>query len=195
MPPKDSETPKAVTRPPRELIARIEHLRDLLKNLPDTLPNNPPDSCYCFYLDVEDLDVKGYFGAAGHALEISFNTFALRDQPIIFCQRGTCLDDLTKMMKLAIRHMSPGERENFRTAWVERLVNAAINSGAKIPAVPSALWYLLSMTVTQLDHPQKRRRTLPLPMPLGPSIRTMPQANTFHHPLQCHGHIRPFPRT
>jgi hypothetical protein len=38
------------------------------------------------------------------------------------------------MMKLAVRHMSPRERENFRTAWVEHLVNAAINSGAKIPA-------------------------------------------------------------
>lgn len=133
MPPKNSVTPKLVTGPSRDLISRIERLQDLLKNLPESLPNNPPDSSYRFYLDTERLELGGFFGAAGHALEISFRTFALRDQPLRFLQRGSSLDDLPKLLKIAVKNMNDGERENFRTSWIERLITAAIDSGAKIP--------------------------------------------------------------
>ncbi|KAJ7035961.1 hypothetical protein C8F04DRAFT_1181741 [Mycena alexandri] len=64
MPPKPTPKIKAVTGPPRELIARIEYLRDLLKYLPDSLPVDPADSPYRFCLDPDCLEMGGYFGAS-----------------------------------------------------------------------------------------------------------------------------------
>ncbi|KAJ7897662.1 hypothetical protein B0H14DRAFT_3425022 [Mycena olivaceomarginata] len=133
MPPKEAAKPKPVIGPSCELIARIEHLRNLLKHLPRSLPIDPPDSCYWFFLETDSIDLHGYFGAAGHALEISFRTFMLRDQPLKFQQRGGSLDDLPKMLKHAVKHMKDGEQENFRTAWIEHLIMAAKGSGANIP--------------------------------------------------------------
>ncbi|KAJ7705055.1 hypothetical protein B0H17DRAFT_1193530 [Mycena rosella] len=134
MPPQKSKNPKPVTGPSRELTSRIERLHDLLKHLPDSLPDNPSDSSYRFSLDPERLELGGYFGVAGHALEISFRTFELRDQPLMFQQRGSSLDDLPKMLKIAVKKMTNGERETFRASWIERLIKAAVDSGAKIPA-------------------------------------------------------------
>ncbi|KAJ7323198.1 hypothetical protein DFH08DRAFT_969285 [Mycena albidolilacea] len=127
-------SPKLVTGPPCELISRIDYLRDLLKNLLSSLPKDLPNSHYQFYLDLESIDLCGYFGAAGHRLEIAFQTFTLGKQPLVFLQRGSCIDDLPKLLKLAVKQMSDGERENFRTAWIKHLIRAAKDSGAKIPA-------------------------------------------------------------
>ncbi|KAF8169877.1 hypothetical protein K438DRAFT_1983003 [Mycena galopus ATCC 62051] len=113
MAPKNAAAPQAVKGPPKELIARIKHLRNLLKNLPDSLPENPSDSRYQFYLDKESLDMRSHFGAAGHALELSFDTCNLGGRPIEFHQ---------------------SEQESFRKAWIERLIDATVRSGAKIPA-------------------------------------------------------------
>ncbi|KAJ7736790.1 hypothetical protein B0H14DRAFT_3612016 [Mycena olivaceomarginata] len=73
MAPKSNPEPKPVTGPPRELIARIEHLRTLLRNLPTSLPENPPDSRYRFYLESDALEDLGYIGELSHALEVSFD--------------------------------------------------------------------------------------------------------------------------
>ncbi|KAF8216707.1 hypothetical protein K438DRAFT_1747890 [Mycena galopus ATCC 62051] len=134
MAPKDATAPQAIKGPPKELIARIKHLRNLLKNLPDSLPENPSDSRYQFYLDEESLDMRSHFGAAGHALELSFDTCHLGGRPIEFHQRGSSLENLTKMLKFAVKYMNTAERESFRKAWIEHLIDAAVRSGAKIPA-------------------------------------------------------------
>ncbi|KAJ6579765.1 hypothetical protein B0H10DRAFT_1962832 [Mycena sp. CBHHK59/15] len=65
-----SKKPKAITGPSRELIARIEHLQSLLRGLPNSLPENPPDSPYRFYLDDGELEDRGYLGELSHALEV-----------------------------------------------------------------------------------------------------------------------------
>ncbi|KAF8153458.1 hypothetical protein K438DRAFT_1778213 [Mycena galopus ATCC 62051] len=145
MAPKIAAAPQAVKGPPKELIARIEHLRNLLKNLPDSLPENPSDSCYQFYLDEESLNMRSHFGAAGHALELSFDTCHLGGRPIEFHQRGSSLENLTKMLKFAVKYMNTAERESFCEAWIERLIDAAVRSGAKIPAKRRA-------SVTPIDN-------------------------------------------
>ncbi|KAF7372598.1 DDE superfamily protein [Mycena venus] len=126
---------KAPKGPPQELISRIMHLHNLLCNLPESLPENPPHSLYNFHFDEDKLDMGGYFAASGHTLEISFETHLLRIQgrSILFTERGRRHDDLQKFLKKAVKEMSPGERETFRAAWIERLITAAVASGAKIP--------------------------------------------------------------
>ncbi|KAJ6456829.1 hypothetical protein C8R47DRAFT_1082290 [Mycena vitilis] len=69
MPPKSNPEPKVVTGPPRELGSRIEHLKSLLCNIPSSLPENPPDLSYRFYLHGEGLKERGCLGELSHALE------------------------------------------------------------------------------------------------------------------------------
>lgn len=130
MPPKSNPEPKPVTGPPQELISRIEHLRSLLKNLPTSLPENPADSPYRFYLDPDALDDRGYLGELSHALEVSFVT---HQRPLQFLQRGSSLDPLPALLKTAVKHMSSAERDVFRQAWLQRLIDAASAAGAKVP--------------------------------------------------------------
>ncbi|KAJ7867592.1 hypothetical protein B0H13DRAFT_2351865 [Mycena leptocephala] len=57
--------------PPQELISRITHLHNLLRNLPASLPENPPHFRYQFYFDNDRLEMGGYFSAAGHAINLT----------------------------------------------------------------------------------------------------------------------------
>ncbi|KAJ6448111.1 hypothetical protein C8R45DRAFT_1115497 [Mycena sanguinolenta] len=131
MPPKRIPEPKPVKGPPQELISRIEHLRSLVKNLPESLPENPADSPYRFYLDPEALEDRGYLGELSHVLEVSFATHL---RPVQFLQRGSSLDGLPAMLKVAVKNMSTSDRDVFRKAWLERLIHAAVAAGAKVPA-------------------------------------------------------------
>ncbi|CAK5275046.1 unnamed protein product [Mycena citricolor] len=132
MPPKQNRT---VTGPSRALIARIQHLKSLLSGLPNSLPESLPESPYHFYFDAERLDDRGYFGEVSHLIEISFETHKLpQGGPILFRQRGACLAPLISVLKTAVKWMTEDERTSFQSAWLERLINGAIASGAKIPA-------------------------------------------------------------
>ena len=135
MPPKRNAQ-KMSTGPPQELISRIAHLHQLLCNLPKELPENPPHSLYSFNFDKNKLEMGGYFAAAGHALELSFETHLLTIQGrrIRFSERGERHVELQKFLKKAVKEMTPGERDSFRQAWIERLITAAVESGAKIPS-------------------------------------------------------------
>ncbi|KAJ7021284.1 hypothetical protein C8F04DRAFT_1141317 [Mycena alexandri] len=90
--PKD----KPVIGPPQALISRIDHLHSLLRNLPSALPEDPSHSLYNFAVDPQRLEDGGYFAAAGHALEISFQTalLAIRGRPLLFTERGRHHDAL-----------------------------------------------------------------------------------------------------
>ncbi|KAJ7702083.1 hypothetical protein B0H14DRAFT_3649089 [Mycena olivaceomarginata] len=125
---------KPVTGPPQALISRIEHLADLLHNLPSSLPEKPSHSLYNFWTDLEILKDGGHFSAVSHALEVSFEThlLGLQGRTLVFTERGERLDTLVKFLKTGVKHMSPGERTTFQGAWLERLITAAVDSGAKI---------------------------------------------------------------
>jgi hypothetical protein len=123
MPPSRLPPPavaKPVKGPPQTLVSRIEHLHKLLSNLPPSLPDNPPQSLYNFWLDPEILADGGHFSAVNHALEVSFETHLLRLQgrTIIFIERGDRLVALIKLLKLGVKHMSAGERTTFQEAWL-----------------------------------------------------------------------------
>src|ERR1700761_1900948 len=130
MPPKRHPEAKAVTGPSQELISRIELLRTLLNNLPESLPENPADSPYRFYLDPDETKDRGYLGELGHALEVSFATHL---RPVQFLQRGSSLDALPILLKTTVKQMPSKDRDIFREAWLERLINAAVAAGAKAP--------------------------------------------------------------
>ncbi|KAK7036322.1 hypothetical protein R3P38DRAFT_2517849, partial [Favolaschia claudopus] len=127
---------KAVTGPPQALVSRIEHLHTLLRNLPASIPENPPHSLYKFALDPERVKDTGYFSAVGHALEISFEThlLAIQGRPLLFVERGERLELLIKMLKSVIKKMTPSDRTCLQEAWIERLITGATNSGAQIPS-------------------------------------------------------------
>ncbi|KAJ7699309.1 hypothetical protein B0H17DRAFT_1129369 [Mycena rosella] len=132
----NSKAEKIAKGPSQQLITRITHLRDLLRNLPAALPKNPPHSLYGFHFDADRLEMGGYFAAAGHALEVSFETHLLRIQgrPIRFSERGERHEELDKFLRKAVKEMTPGERTTFAETWIEPLIAAAAASGAMIPA-------------------------------------------------------------
>jgi hypothetical protein len=72
MPPKCNSKPKPMKGPPQQLILCIKHLRSLVKNLPESLTENPADLLYQFYQDPDVLEDHGYLGRLSHALEVSF---------------------------------------------------------------------------------------------------------------------------
>ncbi|GAW10512.1 DDE superfamily partial [Lentinula edodes] len=119
--------------PPQHLIERIEHLRSLLKNLPEALPLDPPDhaSTYHFNLSPDDLEERGVFGAVSHTLEICFGQ--RRDGLLHFKERGQRLENLVIMLKAGVKQMSNGDREAFEDAWLNRLIDGAKAAGARIP--------------------------------------------------------------
>ncbi|KAJ7642546.1 hypothetical protein B0H17DRAFT_1148803 [Mycena rosella] len=130
----DSFTP---TMPPQlqALVSCIDHLHDLLRNLPTSLPNNPPNSLYNFCINPEILEDGGHFSAVSHALEVSFETHLLHVQgrTINFVECGAQLDTLVKFLKTRGKHMSPGERTTFQESWLERLVTATVDSESGRP--------------------------------------------------------------
>ncbi|KAK6980814.1 hypothetical protein R3P38DRAFT_2808824 [Favolaschia claudopus] len=159
MPPKTHKEDKPVKGQPRELVARIEHLRSLLRNLPQSLPENPPDSPYRFYLDPEKVDDIGYLGELGHALEVSFQTHLLHGEPILFRQRESNLEALPALLKTAVKNLSEKDRGTVKDAWIERLITAAVASGAKIPS-PAQKRKAVE-TVDSDHHPPQPKKSKP----------------------------------
>ncbi|KAJ7612906.1 hypothetical protein DFH06DRAFT_1198821 [Mycena polygramma] len=192
MAPKSKPEAKAVTGPSQELISRIEHLRSLLNNLPESLPENPADSPYRFYLDPDETKDRGYLGELGHALEVSFATHL---RPVQFLQRGSCLDPLPVLLKTTVKQMPSRDREIFREAWLERLINAAVAAGAKAPPrgvkrkaqeEPTASAEP-SVTVTSRSLPPTIPSTSSSRLPPGPiasSSRNTPIGNPKQSTLQ-----------
>ncbi|KAJ6563873.1 hypothetical protein B0H19DRAFT_1067479 [Mycena capillaripes] len=115
MPPK----PRDATGPPQALIYRIDYLQDLLKHLPSSLPLDPPESLYQFYLD-EDwaADAGTVFPVAGRALELSFDTWK-KDSMVKFTERGSRVAALGPFLKSVLKRMMAGERVAFETAWID----------------------------------------------------------------------------
>ena len=63
--------------PSSQLISRINHLGNLLKNLPEYLPFNPAVSCYSFGLDTEHVAEEGVWFAFNQNLEACVETHKL----------------------------------------------------------------------------------------------------------------------
>lgn len=114
------------------LNARVEHLADLLRNLPETLPLNPNQSHYYFTADPADIEDLGLYGAFARNLEICFETFKSADGEIKLLERGDRLNALVPFIKRVIRE-DPNNRDMVAAAWVERLIRAAKTAGAIIP--------------------------------------------------------------
>lgn len=118
------------------LISRINHLSDLLANLPDSIPLDPPNSRYQFGLDPEHVSEEGVWFAFNKNLEACFQTHDIRDGGSIqFQERGRHYKDLINMFKDVVRRLETDrERDFLAEVWLERLITAAKLQGAKIPA-------------------------------------------------------------
>ena len=112
--------------PPQELISRITHLHNLLKNLPSNLPSNPTESQYCFGLDAEDVAEEGMWYASNRNLEACFETHKIPvGGTIVFRERGPRLDDLIQTFKTAAKGLTTDADQTFmREVWLERLIKA-----------------------------------------------------------------------
>ncbi|PBK87479.1 hypothetical protein ARMGADRAFT_1085498 [Armillaria gallica] len=131
--------PKPATGPLQSLISRIEHLLHLLQGLPhhDSVPLDPIQSTYNFSLNPDILEDGGPFAAISQCLEVNFATWRNPDGLIHFAERGKQLERMITMLKQAVKMMSEKDREAFSSAWLERLITAAINQGAKASNRPS----------------------------------------------------------
>lgn len=121
--------------PSSELISRINHLGNLLENLPQSLPLDPPDTTYFFGLDSEAVAEEGAWYALNRNLEVCFETHKLPpDGTIVFRERGSRYKALVKMLKETVKALTvDADRAFFRDVWLERLIKAAQLQGAKIP--------------------------------------------------------------
>ncbi|KAK7472843.1 hypothetical protein VKT23_000950 [Stygiomarasmius scandens] len=128
-----SKPQKPSTGPPQRLVSQINHLRDLLRNLPDHIPRDLPvhKSTYHFSLDPESVEERGIFGVLSHVLEVTLGQ--REDGTIHFQEQGQRLEDLIKILKDAIKMMSESDRIAFESAWLNRLIHAAENDGAQHP--------------------------------------------------------------
>lgn len=120
--------------PPQELISRINHLGNLLRFLPDSLPLDPSDSKYFFGLDADDVEQEGMWYAFNQNLKACFKMHKIpAGGTIVFCERGSHLADLIKTFKNMITKLTIDvDRTFLKEVWLERLIKAAELQGAKI---------------------------------------------------------------
>lgn len=116
------------------LNSRVEHLANLLRNLPETLPLNPDQSHYHFAADPADIEDLGLYGAFAHNLEICFEKFKSADEEIKLLECGDRFNVLVPFIKWVICK-DPDCRDMVGTAWVEWLIQAARTAGAVIPEI------------------------------------------------------------
>ncbi|KAJ7848491.1 hypothetical protein B0H14DRAFT_2583007 [Mycena olivaceomarginata] len=147
-----------------------------------------------FIFESDALEDHGYTDELSHALEVSFETHRPQGAPIRFVQRGSSLDSLPALMKTAVKHMSSGNREVFQKAWLERLIDPAVASGATIPRptkrkVPEVgeepasnkvkpVVIVLDDSDTDSDRPLA---SLPAPAPPSPMPHAIPIPSTLSH--------------
>ena len=118
--------------PPAELILHINHLGNLLKNLPRNLPLDPPqsESCDSFGLGMELVE-EGVWFAFNRNLEVCFETHKSPAGGSIVCQeRGQHCEALIKMFKEAVKAFTKDADGKFlREVWLEWLIQAAEMQG------------------------------------------------------------------
>ncbi|KAF8996363.1 hypothetical protein BDQ17DRAFT_1429806 [Cyathus striatus] len=111
--------------PSQELISRIHHLRDLVKNLSEVLPLEPATTRYNFFVDNDEITEYGALGAFSKCMEACFETYKHRGGVIEFTEGRRLESDLIKLMKSIIKDMTEQDRTVFREAWLERLIETA----------------------------------------------------------------------
>ncbi|KAJ3736760.1 hypothetical protein DFJ43DRAFT_1193446 [Lentinula guzmanii] len=121
----------AASMPPQHLIDKLNLLHTLLTHLPASLPLSPASSSYHFVLSNDDIEDRGVFGAVSRCLEICFGQ--RRDGIITFTERGPRTESLVSMLKEALMKMSQGDCDAFEDAWLNRLIEGAQDSGARLP--------------------------------------------------------------
>ncbi|KAE9393905.1 hypothetical protein BT96DRAFT_958958 [Gymnopus androsaceus JB14] len=108
---------------PKELDTHLKYLKDLLSNLPSHLPLSPSPSNHRFSLDDDDVKEEGYGYALNHCLELTFKTSSLGSGgKLVIQERGHCFTDLMTI-----------DRDFYVLRWVDRVIEAALAAGAKIP--------------------------------------------------------------
>ena len=123
--------------PPAKLISHINHLGNLLKNLPENLPLDPlqSESCYSFGLEMELIEEEGVWFAFNRNLEVCFETYKISaGGSIIFWEWGWHCEALIKMFKEAVKVLTKNaDCEFLREIWLERLIKAVEMQGSKVP--------------------------------------------------------------
>ncbi|KAJ7201950.1 hypothetical protein C8J57DRAFT_1543582 [Mycena rebaudengoi] len=136
MPPAAPEFtgPKLPQGIPKELDTRLNHLSKLLQFLPTSLQLDPAeeDSAYCFYLDPDDVAEESKLYAFNRRLEIAFQTHKLCGAKLVFQERGKRLLQLVAFLRSILKECTLPEARNVQHRWIERLITAAEDSGAKI---------------------------------------------------------------
>ncbi|KAJ3963532.1 hypothetical protein EV361DRAFT_777173, partial [Lentinula raphanica] len=111
---------------------RLKYLSQLLANLPTHLPLS--STHHHFVLDDDDVKEEGYGFALNRCLELAFKTASLGPKGKITIQeRGPCFIDLMKLFRRVLKQLSASDREFYVLRWVERVIDAALVAGAKIP--------------------------------------------------------------
>ena len=121
--------------PPSQLISCINHLGNLLKNLPTMVPLDPELSRYNFGLDDEDVKEEGMWYAFNQNLEACFKTHKIPPNgSIVFQKHGIRLEGLVKLIKIVVKGITNDAEHNLlQDAWLERLIQAAELQRAKVP--------------------------------------------------------------
>ena len=77
---------------------------------------------------------EGYGYALNRCLELAFKTSSLGSGgKLVIQERGHCFTDLMKMFRNILKHLSSSDRNFYVLRWVDRIIEAALAAGAKIP--------------------------------------------------------------
>ena len=124
--------------PLSQLMAQLNHLQSLLKNLPDTLPLNPTPSHYGFGLNSKSIAEEGVWYAFNHNMEVNFETHKMwgdKSGSLVLREQGECWMQLVQTMKDTIKMLTKDDEHNFLCEiWLEWLIRTAEAHGAKIPS-------------------------------------------------------------
>lgn len=114
----------------RDFEHNISILETLFNHLPESLPLNPPCSDLEFGLDEAFIESEGWGAEFNHQMEIVWRSWA---GPVQIPERGRRLETCIQLFREAVSKISNrGERETWVGGWLDKLSQAAWDSGAKL---------------------------------------------------------------
>ncbi|KAG8769197.1 hypothetical protein FRC12_005101 [Ceratobasidium sp. 428] len=114
----------------RDFTREISSLAILFTPLPDSLPLNPPSSHLEFGLDQDFVQDEGWGAAFNQRMEVTWRSW---QGPICIQERGLRLECCIQLLRQANNNITnDSERGMWLGGWLDKLSQAAINSGATI---------------------------------------------------------------
>ncbi|KAF8980315.1 hypothetical protein BDQ17DRAFT_1337825 [Cyathus striatus] len=114
--------------PSQELISRIHHLEDFVKNLLEVLPLEPSTEQYNFFVDNDKITEYGSLGAFSKCMEACFETYKHRGGMIEFTEQGQWLESDRARLHCEAGRNQKSKRSRGVPVWAAAIVEPIVIS-------------------------------------------------------------------